>query len=103
MSFRTPGAATSDRDLRSIVGEIRSGKLNAADASSVTLTPSVTTTTLTDSRIGAGSVILLMPTTANAAAALGGLYVSARTTGSATLTHANTAAVDKTFAYLVIG
>lgn len=77
------------------------GKLNCTG--SVTLTASSTTTTLSDANIGAASVILFMPRTANAAGALSGLYVSARTRGSATLTHASSANVDQTFAYICIG
>jgi hypothetical protein len=46
---------------------------------------------------------MFMPTTAHAAAALSGLYVSARAVGSATLTHASTADVDKAFGTIIIG
>jgi hypothetical protein len=77
------------------------GKLNCTG--SITLTASSTTTTLSDARIGAASVILFMATTANAATAAAALYVSARTRGSATLTHASSANVDQTFAFIVIG
>lgn len=101
MSFRTANPATTDRQLREIVAGAMQGKTN--NTGTVTLTASSTTTTLTDPRIGAESVILFMPTTANAAGALAGLYVSARGTGTATLTHASTVAVDKTFSYAVIG
>lgn len=101
MSYRTPGPATSDRDLRAIVAGILQGKINAG--STVTLRASQTTTTLTDDKIGSDSVILFMPTTANAKTAAANLYVSARTSGSATLTHASNAAVDQTFGYVVIG
>ncbi len=103
MSFRTANPATTDRQLREIVAGAMLGHINAADAVSVTLRASQTTTTLTDTRIGPDSVIALTPLTANAAGALGGLYVSDRVAGSATLTHASTVAVDKTFAYAVIG
>jgi hypothetical protein len=48
-------------------------------------------------------VILLSPTTANAAAALATTYVSAVTQGSFTLTHANNAQTDKTFGYVALG
>lgn len=65
----------------------------------VTLTASATTTTVTDKSITSESVIALMPTTANAAAALGTTYVSARSKGSFTLTHANNAQTDRTFGW----
>lgn len=100
-SYRTASPATSDRDLRQIVAGIMDGKVNATG--SVTLTASDTTTTMADPRIGAASVLLFMPTTANAKTAAANLYVSARASGSATLTHASSANVDQTFAYAVIG
>ena len=89
------------RLIASAVNNMLQGKLLCTGTK--TLTANAATTTLTDSRIGANSFISFMPTTANAAAALGGLYVSARADGSATLTHANNAQADKTFTYLVIG
>ena len=48
------------------------GKLN--NTGTVTLTANAASTTLTNSRIGANSVIILMPTTANAVAALPTTY-----------------------------
>ena len=69
----------------------------------LTLTANAASTTLTDDRITASSVISLMPTTANAAAALATSYVGTRAIGSATITHANNAQADKTFAYIVTG
>jgi hypothetical protein len=101
MTYRTASPATTDRDLRQIVAGIMDGKINATGA--VTLTASDTTTTLTDPRIGAGSVILFMAMTANAKTAAANLYVSARTSGSATLTHASSANVDQTFGYVILG
>ena len=77
------------------------GKLNCTG--SVTLTANVTTTTMTDEKIGADSWIGFMPTTANAAGALATTYISARAQGSATVTHANAATVDRTFVYAILG
>ena len=77
------------------------GKLNSTG--SITLRASQTTTTLTDARVGGNSVIMFMPTTANANTAKANLYVSARADGSATLTHASSANADQTFGYIVIG
>jgi len=53
--------------------------------------------------VGSGSIILFMPTTANASTAFANLYVSARVEGSATLTHASSANTDQTFGYVVFG
>jgi hypothetical protein len=90
-------------DIARVVNSAMQGKINAVG--DVTLTANAASTTLTDARIGPNSFIYFMPKTANAAAEIGagGFYVSARTDGSATLTHANGASVDRSFAYLVIG
>ncbi|MFM0263328.1 hypothetical protein [Paraburkholderia sediminicola] len=78
------------------------GKLNAV--TQVTLTPSSTTTTLTDARIGATTGIFFSPLTNDAVTAqISGLRVSARQKGQATLTHASAAAIDQTFDVLLIG
>ena len=77
------------------------GKVNSTG--SVTLTASATTTTLTDERVGSGSILLFMPTTANASTAFANLYVSTRVEGSATLTHASSANTDQTFGYVIFG
>lgn len=67
----------------------------------VTLTANATSTTLSDPRITPSSVILLMPTTANAAGAIATTYIGSSAIGSATITHANTATADRTFKYTV--
>lgn len=77
------------------------GKLNAVIQ--VTLTPNSTTTTVTDKRIGANTFVGFQATTADAAAALAGLYVSSQNNGTATLTHASASSVDRTFNVLLIG
>lgn len=83
------------------INRILQGKLNAV--TTVTLTAGATSTTLTDSRISAESFIGLTPTTANAATATAVLRVSAKTSGSATLTHNSTADTDRTYDVLIIG
>lgn len=77
------------------------GKLNAV--TQVTLTANSSTTTVTDARIGSNTFFGFQAMTADAAAALSGLYVSSQKNGSATLTHANNAQVDRTFNVLLIG
>lgn len=79
------------------------GKLNCTG--SVTLTISSATTTLTDIRIGLYSVILLMPTTANASAEIGNgtIYFGTPGNGTVTINHANNAQADRTFTYAIIG
>lgn len=89
------------RRLVDAVNRMMDGRSNAVGE--VTLTASATTTAVTDYRVGSDSVIALMPTTSNAAAALGTTYVSARTQNGFTLTHANNAQTDRTFGYAIVG
>lgn len=85
--------------------DMRSGKMNTGGT--FTLTASVASTTLTDSRISVDSTVVLVPTTANAAAELGNgtLYMSesGRVNGSIVVTHANNAQTDRTFRIVIIG
>lgn len=91
------------RRIATTVNAILNGRQN--NVGSVTLTANTTTTTVTDFRVGADSVITLMPTTANAAAAIATTYVSSidPLTNTFVLTHANNAQTDKTFKYEVTG
>lgn len=83
------------------INRLLTGRLNAT--TSVTLVTSSTTTTLTWASITPNSFIGLMPTTSNAAGALATTYISARSKGSATITHASNSQADRTFTVLVIG
>lgn len=103
MSYR--GVPVFGADLRTVsevVNNLLRGKTN--NTGEVTLAASsATSTTLNNALIGPGSVIVLMPTTANAAAWMNVVYVSARSNGSATLTHSANTATDRTFGFAVIG
>jgi len=81
------------------IRELAAGASNSLG--SVTLTPSTTTTVVSDRLAVSGSHVALCPLTANAAAALTTTYVSARGQGSFTLTHANAATADRTFSYRI--
>lgn len=103
-----PGVPTFDEDeerhrraMAVVINNLLAGKQNVVG--SLTLTAGAATTTLTDSRIGANSVVLLMAKTANAAAALTNVYFTGFGNGSCTVNHANNAQVDRTFGYAVIG
>ena len=95
------GGSADPRLVLQLLREVKSGKLNCAG--SVTLTASAASTAVTDANVGVNTVILLMPTTANAAAALATTYVSSRGDQTFTVTHANNAQVDRTFEYVAIG
>lgn len=89
------------RRLARLGNNLLQGKTN--NVIQVTLAANVTTTTVTDKRIGGYTGLFFSPLTANAAGAFSSLYVSAQQNGSATLTHANTATTDRTFNVLIVG
>lgn len=102
MSGRPPSPIeTSTFEIVRSIRELYEGRSNAVG--SVTLTASTTTTVVPTDTSGDGSVILLSPRTANAAAALATTYVSSIGNGTFTLTHANNAQTDRTFGYVAIG
>jgi hypothetical protein len=98
-----PASGGAPRQVAAVVNRLNQGKLSCTGT--LTLTAGQTTTVVSDARAGAGSIVLLMPLTASAAAEIGGgtTFVSARTKGAFTLTHAMGAAADRTFGYAVIG
>lgn len=90
-----PNGSSPDRKIAALVNWILSGGQN--NKIEFTLRANQASTTLTDPRFSTSSSFPLTPLTANAAAAIATTYVSARASGSITLTHANNAQVDKTF------
>jgi hypothetical protein len=96
----------TETDLKKIVlavQQLAAGRSNAAGM--VTLATGTATTVVTDKNCAAGSTPLLTPATANAATEVGNgtMYVSAVTNGSFTITHANSAAIGRTFLYAIVG
>lgn len=100
---RLPSEATNPRDISQVVNGILDGKLNSTGT--FTCTVSAATTAVTDYRAGEDSIILLMPTTANASAEIGNgtIFISTRAKQSFTVTHANNSQSDRTFGYAVLG
>ena len=96
-----PDTKAHARQCAITINNVMDGKINSTGE--ITLTASATSTTLSDARIGANSVILFMPRSANARTALNTLYVSARASGSATLTHASSTNTDQDLSYVIIG
>lgn len=72
----------------------------ANNTGTVTLAAGATSTDVIDNQFDSSMVPVLIPTTATAAAALATTYLSARDNGTFTLTHANTADIDRTFLYI---
>lgn len=105
LTFDESGVKRFTRSISSVVNRALTGKINAIGE--VTLTANAATTVLKDARLTAGSVLLLDPLTANAAAALynGTTYVldANRTNGEHTITHTNNAQTDRAYKYLIIG
>lgn len=86
--------------ISDVVNNILRGKLN--NVGSITLIANSATTTLTDVRIGAYSIILLQPTTANSAAALANIYFGIPGNGNITINHANNSQTDRAFRFAVL-
>lgn len=83
------------------INEMLKGRGN--NVGEVTLDANVTTTTIDDIRIKQTMTAVLIPRTANAAAAMTNVYISAVADGSITLTHSSAASVDRTFDYVLHG
>lgn len=98
---RHPDAAIHRTVMADAINGLIDGKLNVLG--SVTLRASQTTTTVSDNKFESNMVPYLMATTANGAAALTNVYLSARDKGSFTLTHANNAQTDRSFLYVRLG
>ena len=98
--------APDEKDTRKVataINQLAQGRSNAVGT--VTLVANAASTVVTAKNCGAGSVVLLSPLTAHAAAELGNgtIYVSAVANGAFTLTHANNAQTDRTFGYVAMG
>jgi hypothetical protein len=91
------------RRVNTAINELAKGRSNAVGT--VTLGVSAASTTVTARNCGAGSVVLLSPLTAHAAAESGNgtIWVSAVVNGAFTLAHANNTQNDRTFGYVCLG
>lgn len=92
------------REATAIINNIMLGKTNNTGTFTLTANATSTTITLASGRLTPDSVIHWTAKTANAAGALSGMYYSVDAANNTfTVTHANTAAVDKTFSYTHVG
>ena len=95
------------RKLLRVVAGIMQGKTNNTGSVTLTANAGSTTVTLPPNKLGQDTVILFMPTTANAATEFGAgtIYVSARNVANNTftITHVNNAQNDRTFNFALIG
>lgn len=102
ISFPPISEFSSPAEIAVAFNNLQAGKSN--NCGTVTLTNSATSTVVADFRVGPESAILFMPTTSFAATELaaGGMYVSARSKNSFTITHAS-ATTSRIFTYVVVG
>ena len=90
------------REISEVVNNLVEGKSN--NTGEVTLAvASATTTTIYDERIGYNSVMLLMPTTANAASVMSTTYIGTTNKGNAVITHTANTLTDKKYRYIIVG
>src|SRR6476660_1218880 len=94
-----PSGERDPSRIAQAIKDLFSGRRNTTGT--VTLTQNAATTVVSHTNFGNASVPHLTPLTTNAAAEIGNgtLHVSARANGSFTITHANSAAANRTFAY----
>jgi hypothetical protein len=104
MTAYVPGIEETDiKKLVLAIQQLAAGRSNAVG--SVTLATGAATTVVSDNNCASGSVPILVPTTANAAAEVGNgtMYISAVANKSFTITHANSATTGRTFLYAIHG
>ncbi len=91
--------ASTMRDIVTAVNQLIQGRSNATGTVTLAVAPA-TSTTVVKTDIPAGAAVFLSPTTATAAATAWRVTVG---TGEFVITHAASAATDRTFRWLVIG
>lgn len=95
------------RRISRVVNQAMQGKTNNTGTCTLTANSATTTVTEAPNRIGEETIVLFMPTTANAATEFGAgtLRVSTRSVANNTftITHVNNAQNDRTFNYVLIG
>ena len=99
---KLPYFGGSEREVAFAVNNLIDGKINATGT--VTLTNSATSTTVSDKRASADSIILFMPTSAHSAAEISGgsMYVSTRSKQSFVITHSSSTNT-RAFGYIILG
>ena len=100
MFRRLPPFGGDQRAVAEVVNGIMDGKTNNTGKVTLATGLMVSTTTITDARIGAGSVILLSPTASTVGI---NYHISSTTAGSAVITHTANVASGRTFNYIVVG
>lgn len=100
--YRTlPYQGGEPRAVAEVVNNSMNGKTN--NTGSVTLTASATETTLNDERLGYDSVIILSPTTANAAGEIPYTWIKTKGKGNVIIGHRSFAHTDVIYNYIIVG
>lgn len=94
-------AESTERDKNFAINQLIAGRSNAVGT--VTLAAGTTTTTVAWRNGNGAAVPLLVPKTANAAAALATTYCATVTGAGFVLTHVNNAQTDRTFGFVLLG
>lgn len=93
--------------VTAVIRNIMGGKTDNTGSLTLTANSATTTYTLAEGRLSNDTVVLLSPTTANAATefAAGTLYVSSvdAANNQITITHVNNAQTDRTFDFVLVG
>ena len=104
MSLRVPGRFGQNLPaLQAALEQVAQGRMNCTGT--FTLATGTTSTTVDAQTVAPGTIIVLMPQSADAAAALGTTYIAPSdvSQGSFVVTHANAASADRTFGFIAIG
>jgi hypothetical protein len=103
IAIRDLDSSTHRMRVAESINGLIDGKLDVVGT--FTLTANAASSVIEDNLFESQQVPLIIPTTANAAAEIGAgtIYLSARTKGSFTLTHANNAQTDRTYLYVRLG
>ena len=104
MSVRTPGRYEKELSQYSAaIEQIAQGRMNCTGT--FTLAASATSTTVDAPNVAPGTIIVLMPQTADALAAAATTFVAPAniSQGSFVVTHASAASTDRTFGFIGIG
>jgi hypothetical protein len=104
MTAYVPGITETDpKKIVLAIQQLAAGRSNAVGQ--VTLATGAASTVVTDSNCAAGSVPVLVPSTASAATEVGNgtMFISAVSDGSFTIMHANSETAGRKFLYALVG
>ena len=103
MTVYVPGLNATLKAAIQAIQQLSAGRSNATGT--VTLKASATSTTVSDPNCATGTVPILVPTTADAAAAVATTFIPTDSiaNGSFVIEHASAASTDRTFLYALHG